>query len=214
MVAQTSVLICCLMRSIRCHWTDKSIALQGGLSQWTEAEHVSFSAPPLCGHPRGATVYTLWDARNLYLAFDVHSTKLQAEVRERDGDKLWMDDGIEFLIDAGRHRSKGFLPDDFAYHINILNTVYDDRGTPAGQPDPAWNGVAEHVVKILDDYRYVVEVAVPWDEIGIGPKPGSVLGIDFCVNSRHPVSGEYVYYDWCELRVFHDPSGFGELILL
>jgi hypothetical protein len=45
---------------------------------------------------------------------------------------------VEFLIDPLLHRTKDFLPDDFSYHINILNAVYDDRGTPSGQPDPRW----------------------------------------------------------------------------
>ena len=48
-------------------------------------------------------------------------------------------DRVEFLIDALLQRTKEFLPDDFSYHINILNAVYDDRGTSSGQPDPDWN---------------------------------------------------------------------------
>ena len=166
------------------------------------------------GKPRRATVYTLWDQQHLYLAFDVYSSKLQANVRERDGDKLWEDDGVEFLIDAGHDRTTKYLPDDFAYHINILNTVFDDRGMPSGNPDPAWNGAALHFVKIMDDYHYVVEVAIPWPEIGLQPHEGkTILGIDFCVNGKDPETGQYAYYDWCGLKVFHDPSGFGDLVL-
>jgi len=26
-------------------------------------------------------------------------------------------------------------------------------------------------------------------------------------------TGAYDYFDWCGLKVFHDPSGFGELLL-
>jgi hypothetical protein len=175
---------------------------------------VTFEGRPLEGHPRRATVYALWDAVNLYLAFDVHSCKLQATVRKHDGDRLWEDDGVEFLIDAHRDRSKEFLPDDFSYHINILNSVYDDRGTPSGQADEKWNGTAQHIVKVLDDYHYITEVAVPWKEIGREPRENQTsIGIDFCVNGKDPMSGEYVYYDWCGLKVFHDPSGYGDLVL-
>jgi hexosaminidase len=199
---------------IRAFKTDVPIPLDGDLSKWHGAETVTFDGKPLAGHPRQATVYALWDKRSLYLAFDVHSSKLQASVRERDGDKLWEDDGVEFLIDALLHRTKEFLPDDFAYHINILNAVYDDRGTPSGQPDPQWNGHAEHVVRVVDDYHYVVEVSVPWGEIGVEPVEGrTVLGIDFGVNGKDPKTGVYDYFDWCGLKVFHDPSGFGELLI-
>ena len=91
--------------------------------------------------------------------------------------------------------------------------MYDDRGTPAGEPDPKWNGTARHAVKILDDYHYIVEVALPWSEIGLAPEVGTRIGIDFCVNGKDPATGEYDYFDWCGLKVFHDPSGFGDLIL-
>ncbi len=194
--------------------TDAPIPLDGDLAKWRRADSVSFEGKPLTGHPRTAVVYALWDKENLYLAFDVHSSKLQASVREHDGDKLWEDDGIEFLIDAPADRSKEFRPDDFSYHINILNAVYDDRGTPSGQPDRQWNGTARHEVRILDDYHYVVQVAVPWTEIRVPPVEGhTVLGIDFAVNGKDPDTGVYNYFDWCGLKVFHDPSGFGELSL-
>ena len=193
---------------------DVPIPLDGDLTKWRGAGTVTLEGKPLAGHPRHATVYVLWDKENLYLGFDVHSSKLQASVRERDGDKLWEDDGVEFLIDALCDRSKEFRPDDFSYHINILNAVYDDRGTPSGQPDPRWNGNARHEVRILDDYHYVVQVAIPWAEIGVQPVEGhTVIGIEFGVNGKDPETGVYDYFDWCGLKVFHDPSGFGELLL-
>ena len=41
----------------------------------------------------------------------------------------------------------------------------------------------------------------------------TVIGIDFGVNGKDPETGGYDYFDWCGLKVFHDPSGFGELFL-
>jgi hexosaminidase len=201
-------------RTIRAHRTATPLSLDGDLAKWQGAESVSFEGRPLGGKPRRATVSVLWDREFLYIAFDVYSSKLQAAWRERDGETLCEDDGVEFLIDPQRDRTKEWLPDDIAYHINILNVVFDDRGTPSGQPDPKWNGTARHVVRILDDFHYVVEAAVPWTEIGLSPKEGKTrIGIDFCVNGKDPATGKYDYFDWCELKVFHDPSGFGELIL-
>jgi hypothetical protein len=203
-----------LQHTLRAFKTDVPIPLDGDLAKWSGADTVTFEGKPLAGHPRHATVYALWDTQNLYLAFDVHSSKLQATVRERDGDKLWEDDGVEFLIDALSDRTKEFLPDDFSYHINILNAVYDDRGTPSGQPDPRWNGNAQHIVRILDDYHYVVQVSIPWVEIGVEPvERHTVLGIDFGVNGKDPETGAYDYFDWCGLKAFHNPSGFGQLLL-
>ncbi len=188
--------------------------LVGDLVQWRDADTIRFEGRPLGGSPRVAIVYTLWDEANLYIAFDVKSSKLQARTHEHDGE-VWLDDGIEFLIDPQRHRTKQFLPDDFSYHINILNVVYDDRGTSSGEADPKWNGIARHTATVLDDHRYIVEAAVPWDEVGLEPNSEkTILGIDFCVNGRDPETGEYDYFDWCGLKIFHDPSGFGELRLV
>jgi hexosaminidase len=202
------------LRVVRAHRAESPLPLDGDLGKYRGAEHVKFEGRPLGGKPRRATVYVLWNQQDLYLAFDVHSSKLRAEVRERDGDKLWEDDGVEFLIDAHHDRTKQYRPDDFAYHINILNAVFDDRGTPSGEPDPKWNGLARHIVKIIDDYRYIAEAAIPWTEIGLKPEEGKIIGIDFCVNGKDPETGQYDYFDWCGLKVFHDPSGFGDLVLV
>ncbi len=33
------------------------------------------------------------------------------------------------------------------------------------------------------------------------------------LNGKDPETGEYNYFDWCGLKVFHDSSGYGSLIL-
>ncbi len=69
----------------------------------------------------------------------------------------------------------------------VIVVVFDDRETPSGQPDPAWHGAARHAVKVVDDHRYIVEVAIPWMEIGREPGENhTTLGIDFCVNGKDP----------------------------
>ena len=85
---------------------------------------------------------------------------LQVTVREHHGDKLWWDGGVEFLIDAQRHGTKEYLPDDFCHHINILNAVYEARGTVSGKSDCKWTGPAQHAVRLSDDCHYLGEVAV------------------------------------------------------
>ena len=72
----------------------------------------------------------------------------------------------------------------------------------------------QHAVRVLDDYHYVVQVSIPWKEIGIEPRERhTVLGVDFAVNGRDPETGAYDYFDWCGLKVFHDPSGLANCCL-
>ena len=100
-------------RTIRAYETATPLSLDGDLAKWEGAESVAFEGRPLADHPRRATVYALWDRDYLYLGFDVFSSKLVAAVRAHDGDLLWEDDGVEFLIDANHDRSKEWLADDF-----------------------------------------------------------------------------------------------------
>ena len=182
---------------------------------WTLAEPIAFFGRPLAGYPRRAAVRCLWNEASLYVSFEVDSCRLHAGVGEHDGEGLWLDDGIEILLDPLRQRTSQYLPDDIAYHINILNTVFDERGTERGIPDRSWTGRAEHRVRILGDTCYAIEIAIPWDELEIHPRTDeTILGVDFCVNGSHPETGEYDYFDWCGLTVFHDPSGFGDLHLV
>jgi hypothetical protein len=67
---------------------------------------------------------------------------------------------------------------------------------------------------MIDSPSLLIEVAVRWIEIGLKPATGTTaLDIDLCINDRNPKTGECEYLDRCGLKDFHDPSGFGELLL-
>lgn len=199
--------------------TDK-ITIDGILEEWSNAEHVTFNDGGAMSERRSATAYVLWDENYLYIAFDVDRRNPKAKVTQRDGQGLWLDDGIEFLIDANNDKGSVFMPDDIAYHINLLDAVYDDRGTGGPKQDATWNGDAEHKTRLKfgpdgSPTGYTCEVAVPWKEMGIVPRAGeTVMGIDFCVNGTDDHTGQYHYFDWAGLKLFHYPDGFGTLKLV
>lgn len=192
----------------------KPLQLNGDLSRFRRMPAIHLTSDSRADPARSATIFLGWDKAFFYLAFHVFSPGLQATVRQRDGNDLWKDDGVEFLIDPTQHRTKQFTSTDFSYHINILNSVYDDRGTLAGVPDEKWNGDARHFVRVIDQHQYVVEVAVPWSEIGLTPAVGMQLEMDLCINGRNPKTKEYEYIDWAGLTNFHDPSGYGKITLI
>ncbi len=196
------------------------ITFEGKLEQWHHANRLDFddgAAPP---ERRSAVVCVLWDEKYLYIAFDVRRKNPRAKVTERDGHGLLFDDGIEFLIDAKNDKGTLFMQDDIAYHINILDAVFDDRGTGGLKQDVSWNGKAIHKMNLKAQENgevtgYVCEVAVPWEELGVAPVENvTVVGIDFCVNGTDDLTGAYHYFDWAGLKLFHYPDGFGELKLV
>src|SRR3989442_8574765 len=86
-------------RLIRAHRIETHLVLNGDPAKWRGAHSVSFQGRRIGGRPPPATASAPWHARNLYLAFFVHSSKLQGSLRAPDGDKLLGDDGSEILLD-------------------------------------------------------------------------------------------------------------------
>ena len=106
-----------LKHRIRAFKTDVAIRLDGDLAKWRGAGTVTSEGKSLAGHPRHATVYALW-------IFTWPSMCIPRNFRPASVNAtVWEDDGVEFLIDASSDRATDFLPDDFSYHINILNAV-------------------------------------------------------------------------------------------
>ncbi len=198
----------------------RKISFTGKLEEWSAAEKISFGDGRVQPRGRHATVYTLWDDNFLYIAFDVDRMNPRAKVTRHDGEGLWLDDGVEFLIDPMNDGGEYCMRDDIAYHINLLNVVYDERGTGEKKADASWVGSAVHEVKLKTDADgvttgYICEVGVPWVELGITPvEDRTVMGIDFCVNGTDDETGNYHYFDWAGLKLFHHPDGFGLLELV
>ena len=204
---------------IRPRKTNGAISIDGKLSEWKQAPCVRFEEKS--DRPRknrnSTVAYAMWDDKYLYLAFRVRDTNLQAQVQDRDG-KVWLDDGIEFLIDPHLDRTRTYLPDDICIHINILGAVLDDRGTWGGRYDFSWNSKVQSAFQRTgtlndasdEDTGYTAEVALPWSDLNIqGSSIPERIGINFCVNDRDDKKDGYRYSDWAESRVFHVPRNWG-----
>ena len=204
---------------IRPRKTNGAISIDGKLSEWKQAPCVRFEEKS--DRPRknrnSTVAYALWDDKYLYLGFRVRDTNLQAQVQDKNG-KVWLDDGIEFLIDPNLDRTRTYLPDDICIHINILGAVLDDRGTWGGRYDSSWNSKVQSAFQRTgtlndasdEDTGYTAEVALPWSDLNIqGSSIPERIGINFCVNDRDDKKDGYRYSDWAESSVFHVPRNWG-----
>src|SRR5215831_9868400 len=78
------------------------------------------------------------------------------------------------------------LPTTATSPIPSLTTV----SRPRGSLIPPGSGTARHIVKILDDCHYVVELAVSWCEIGLEPREDqTVMGIECARTARTRLPG-------------------------
>ena len=195
--------------------------IDGDISEFLDADSVMFcrdDAPDV----DFAASYVLWDEDYFYVAFKVGNRNLRARQTARDTMALLWDDLVEVLVDCDNDKADKFQKDDICYHVNVLGTIRDDRGlTPDGDYDLSWDGElvfgAKYAGTLNDstdvDEGLTCEMAIPWSEINREPKAGLTMGIDFCHNDRSDVDNSYRYYDWCDLKLFHVPSGYGEVIL-
>jgi hypothetical protein len=162
------------------------VMVDGSLSDWSGA-----TAVPLSGPASSATAYLSWDATNLYVAFNVADATPNAIQTVRDASALWADDGIEIYVDTLGDRAATMQPDDYQFQVNRIDTQGDLRGA-GGWKDPSWNGVWSSAVAAQPG-GYVVEVAIPWAQIGVTPVSGMIIGVDLVVNDS---AATYTTYDW------------------
>src|SRR2546422_562474 len=170
--------------------TATPITVDGSLGEWSGATAVQFS-----GRSNTATAYLQWDATNLYVAFQVTDSQLNALATTRDNATLWRDDAVEIYIDTHNDRASTLQTDDYHFLVNLNNVQRDLRGTGSGE-DSTWNATWQSAVQLQGtlnnngdtDSGYTVEIAIPWAQIGVTPVSGMILGIELAVDDSDPAS--------------------------
>lgn len=165
------------------------------------------------------TVRSLWDRDSLYFRFDVTDCDLRAMQTTQDHPKLFLDDMVEILMDPRLDRTEQWIEDDFVYHINVLEAKKDDRGTAEGLSDASWNGEGRYEITLYGtlndssdtDNGYTVILALPWSELGLVPRKGLAVGVNFA-NGDNDGNGRQLY-DWCDAWPLRSPCSFGVLVL-
>jgi len=196
-------------------YASEGVTVDGDLEEWAPDRSVYYvdDVPP--PKRNSARTWAMWDEQHLYLAFSVRDAYLRGS--HTGHDNAFPDDCVEVLVDTRSDRSDRWLPDDYCWHVNLLDAILDDRGTPDGKIDTSWNGnaVSKTVIRgtlndDVPDEGYDVEIAIPWSDMGLGGvQEGQTFGMDFCVNDFDADMEDYLYFDWCNLQLFHKPSGFG-----
>lgn len=189
-----------------CRPAPAPITLDGTLdpAEWAGAIEVSgfrVSGSPTLA-PEQVTLRALYDKTSLYLGvrcLESQMAKVKAAVRTHDG-PFWEDDAIEFFIDAS-HNHQNY----WQFAATAGGARYENR-----DGDSAWNADWKLAVSREQD-AWVVEVAVPFHELGLEPPaPGSLWGFNLC--RERQAGGRLELYNWADVkRVFQSPGLFGHL---
>lgn len=165
----------------------QAITVDGKLDEaaWGEAA----STGPFVGTMDGAapqqaaSAKVLWDAQNLYVAFDFADTDVWGSFDKHD-DKLWTQEAAELFLDAdGDQRTYVEL------QVSPRNVTFDSWLPGYRQNDNAWDAAmktAVHVNGTLDkrgdtDTGWTVEMQIPWSAMkgrlaemkNVPPQPGT-----------------------------------------
>ena len=169
-------------------------------------------------------VAALWDAENLYLAFEIEDKEIWATLTSHD-DRLFHEECVEFFLDPGGD-GRWYIE----AQINSLNTVRDlliDGSVPA--PGKAeYDAMARwhfkglrSAVEIRSGWGWTLEAAIPWREFSFSgrrfpPQPGDELRVNCCRYERSQSCIEMVELSsWSAVeRSFHEPARFGRFVFV
>ncbi len=209
-------------RKITAPRSPAEVLIDGRLTEWAGADTLRLDDTSAVDDPNRVKISTMWDDQYLYLAFQVVDHHLVSLQLERDHQELYKDDMIEVLFDPRMDFTDQWLEDDIVYHVNMMGQVKDDRGTADGDPaasDASWQSAAHFATQSLGipneeaapDSGFNVELAVPWQELGVTPVPGLTIGINLAAGDAE--GPEEHLWDWSGARPFRQPAAYGLLEL-
>ncbi|MDO8585973.1 MAG: carbohydrate-binding family 9-like protein, partial [Armatimonadota bacterium] len=152
----------------------QGIEIDGDLEPvWDAVPWTLFATHPAQNGNTTAQVKLLWDADNLYAAFDVSDTQVETS----SADDTWDSDSVSIWLSFG-------LPMDGCVHPAECSREYRqgpcDGGSSMPGVDAAWSlKPATTCGNNADtDAGYWVEMRIPWKDLHVAPVAGLVLSAD------------------------------------
>jgi MYXO-CTERM domain-containing protein len=169
------------------------------------------------------TVYGQWHEDALYLAAKVDDPLLYATHTPRDSALTWENDGIELLFDPTLKGGNTIAPGDQAfrqYIFTIAGGLFDAWGC-CGTADASFNGNAQSYPTIAGTLNgagtgYVMEMKVPWTDLGLTPASGLTFGFDLVNDDKDDFNqgSPIIEADWAQLSPsFAQPGQWNRLQL-
>lgn len=203
------------------NWTGQLEVKKGQVIQWNRAvpayvnaitsrvESGAVSSPA----DFSATVYTLWDPQQLYVAAVVSDDQV---VAQQEGADIWQDDALEVWVDCRHDAVTHTLMQDDEYQLGF-SPASRGRNRPLAW---AWrNPRAEEVVSQMrvasttTPQGYILEGSVPWAALhGCQPAIGGMMGFNLSFVDKDE-DQLWTHVTWSG-TLHSDPSQFGHLFFV
>ena len=147
--------------------TLSAITLDGNLSEsvWNLTESITRTISGVNNNT--ATFSALWDNTYLYIAYKVLDSNLR-----NDSTYPWADDSVELYLDPNNSKSTTYDANDrqFVKGWNDATLAALQNGT----------GVLHNTANIAGGY--IIELAIPWSNLGLTPSANMTIGFDLQQN--------------------------------
>ena len=130
------------------------------------------------------TCYTLWDDFFFYAAFEVQDPNV-VSTNKTHMSNPWEDDCVEVFLETDHKQAPNRTPSTFQMAVSAgggSSFVIGEDGRPKPKTIYTFK-YAKRVQGTLNrpidrDIGYIVELAIPWKEMGGPPSPGRVMGFN------------------------------------
>jgi glycerophosphoryl diester phosphodiesterase len=162
---------------------------------------------------------TLWDFDYLYVAAQIEDADLVAGFDPTDG--IWGHaDLVSLFFDSTIHESSPYLASDLQIGLAVSGDGFNPRiqlGGGVVKDDAEKTRILNSVFAAYqaDDNGWSIEIAIPWEAVGIDPLLVAEIGFDIGVDDVSSDGGyEYLYWETRDRTSFwNDTAGFGRLVL-
>lgn len=131
------------------------------------------------------TCYTMWDELYFYAAFEVADSDI-ISANTSHMSKTWEDDSVEVFLETDGKRAKNRSDNTFQMTASVgggTNFLIGDNGIAKEKKIYSFK-FSKKVIGTLNrpndkDTGYIIELAIPWREMGGTPQAGQVMGFNF-----------------------------------
>ncbi len=197
--------------------------VDGDLSDWQDVTGITLTASTSRdpNEDNTAVIKAKHDDNYLYLVFDVTDTNLQASGQD-EVSHIYLDDSVEIFLDTQHDNGGVMQADDYHFIINLNGAVIDEVGTGGGKDLSYASSIMTGITLLGSngdesdtDTGYVIEVAIPWSDIG-GKPSNDAVGLNVGINDRDNGFDGRQYFDSCSLTGSTNdvPNNWGDAIIV
>lgn len=202
----------------RADWAARLAVKKGDVLQWIRAVPVHLNVltsrleagTVTAKEDLAATVYTMWDDQQFYVAAIVTDNQV---VSQHEGADVWQDDAVEFWMDCRHDAVTKTLTQSDEYQLGFSPaSQYRTRAIAWAWRNPNTEPVIKtmKVSSSLTPTGYVIEGSVPWKALeGCQPAVGHLIGFNISLVDKDD-DQSWKHLTWSG-QLHSDPSQFGHL---